>query len=108
MQAAHTPNPKVVIYLTRAHCVAEDDKVNRYIKFLVRRSQFGFDELRKMFIDCRKHSKTSPEISLDKAQFTQVMKRYGYSSETIGNHLFDIFDSDHSNTIDFEEMILGA
>jgi len=86
---------------------AADDKVNKYLKLLARRSQFSFSELRKMFIDCRKHSKHAVEVCMDKQQFGQIMKRYGYSSEKISNHLFEIFDADHSQTIDFDEMVLG-
>ena len=86
---------------------ADDDKVNKYLKLLARRSQFSFDELRKVFIDCRKNSKVDGEVCLDKEQFAQVMKRYGYGNEKITNHLFDLFDEDRSNAIDFEEMVLG-
>lgn len=86
---------------------AEDDKVNKYLKLLTRRSQFSFAELRKIFIDCRKHSKKSTSVQLDKAQFAAVVRRYGYGAEDIANHLFDIFDADGGGTVDFDEMILG-
>jgi len=86
---------------------AEDDKVNKYLKLLTRRSQFTFTELRKIFIDCRKHSKKPGTVHMDKAQFSNVVRRYGYAAEEISHHLFEIFDADNSGSIDFDEMILG-
>ena len=47
------------------------------------------------------------ELSCSRETFDKLMEMQGFSPSSTTGRLFELFDSDHSGTIDFREMIVG-
>lgn len=87
--------------------VQNSEEIEAHLKRSVRRCQFQLDELKKMYINCRKHSVAPPDVVLDPAQFAKIVGHYGYKEPKLVSRLFELFDDDNSGEIDFDEMIKG-
>merc|ERR1712159_680111 len=87
--------------------MGNSEEVEAHLKRCMKRSQFSFDELKKIYINCRKYSVAPPDVVLDLTQFANIMMHYGYSEDKMVKRLFEMFDADKGGSIDYDEMIDG-